>query len=327
MDLVLKPSEVCNFKCTFCSSPTLSNDTKNKLDLKFLKEFLETHEVTTVIINGGDPLALPYEYLEKLIDICLSFNSVQSVSLTTNLWAFYKEPDKWEPILKKDRVNMLTSFQYGDRRLIDEKTVYTEELFWKVSDLCLERLGYRPMFISVLDYDNADTAIQTIELAKRMGVECKINYIFSSGRAKGEVFYLADIFKIYMDIHKNGLSQYEQNGKAILYDKNLICPMSRDCVDSIRVIQPDNKVYSCPAMADDCESEILSDGTPELKLKPELSFLKSECFSCELFKYCNSCHKKISDIRAIENIEMHCSKMKEIKEEFLAIINNNKKEL
>ena len=29
MDLIIKPTELCNFKCTFCSSTQLTNEKKN----------------------------------------------------------------------------------------------------------------------------------------------------------------------------------------------------------------------------------------------------------------------------------------------------------
>ena len=68
MELIIKPTEACNFKCTFCSSTDIAEDKSSRLDLeqvfKFLKRFPETN---TIIVNGGDPLMVPVNYYWEII--------------------------------------------------------------------------------------------------------------------------------------------------------------------------------------------------------------------------------------------------------------------
>ena len=58
MELIIKPTEACNFKCTFCSSTSIAESKVQLLSLdqifQFLKRFPETN---TIIVNGGDPLS------------------------------------------------------------------------------------------------------------------------------------------------------------------------------------------------------------------------------------------------------------------------------
>ena len=69
MDLIIKPTERCNFKCTFCSSTKIAEHKSDVLDhdyiYKFLKRFPETK---TIIVNGGDPLMMEPNYYWKIID-------------------------------------------------------------------------------------------------------------------------------------------------------------------------------------------------------------------------------------------------------------------
>ena len=98
MDLIIKPTELCNFKCTFCSSTKIA---KHKSDLlshdyifKFLTRFPHTR---TIIVNGGDPLVIDPSYYWKIIEYLDKHELIASISLTTNLWPFYKNPQKWTP--------------------------------------------------------------------------------------------------------------------------------------------------------------------------------------------------------------------------------------
>ena len=90
------------------------------------------------------------DYYWKLIDHLDSINSHATISFTSNLWPFYKNPDKWVDLFTHRRMGISTSFQYGGGRLKGDLTEYSEEDFWNVSNMMLERVGYRPDFITVI---------------------------------------------------------------------------------------------------------------------------------------------------------------------------------
>lgn len=322
MELIIKPTEVCNFSCTFCSSTEIAESGSSLLTheqiFSFLKRFPNT---STIIINGGDPLVLHPHYYWKIINFLEENEMNTTLSFTTNLWDFYKRPDKWIDLLKHERVGVATSFNYGSTRQIKPGEVYTEEIFWKVSDLFLEKIGYRPDFISVITDENEHTAIDNVRLAKRMGVECKLNYAMASGR-ESKSYQLSKIYEIYLEILELDLQDWEFNTKQMmkrLKGRSTICPQNRDCDSGIRCLQPDGDYYSCGAFGDDklfdidFESEMKSE-TKVLPLKNnfEIFSLKDECLTCPMFDICNGCKKTIFDMKSTGMVEEHCSLMKKI---------------
>ena len=331
MDLIIKPTEACNFKCTFCSSTNLTDDKKKRLDLDKVSAFLDRYPGTqTIIVNGGDPLMVHPNYYFTIIDEIEKRNLKTNLSFTTNLWGFYKNPDLWTPLFQHERVGVGTSFNYGTTRRITEGQVYTEDIFWKVSDLFLDKIGYRPPFISVITDENLDSAIDNVLLAKKMGVECKLNYALASGDQKSSLLK-GKIYNIYLDIIDQGLSDWEYNSKQLLRLKDskvTSCPLNRECDEGIRCLQPDGDYYSCGAFGDDkaypidFHNEVVL-GNKELPLKYsfELMFLKEECSTCPLFNICNGCKKTISDIKRNDHVEAHCLEMQKNMTRLLPYVN------
>jgi radical SAM protein with 4Fe4S-binding SPASM domain len=330
MDLIIKPTEKCNFKCTFCSSTQITDDKTAELDLQYIYDFLKRFPDTrTIIVNGGDPLMMKPQYYWDLITHLDKINSHASISFTSNLWPFYKNPSKWKELFNHPRMGVTTSFQYGGGRLKGDLTEFSEEDFWKVSDAMLEHCGYRPNFISVITDENAHLAIKNVELAKKMDVECKLNYAFSSGPPvkfkniimgqEGNPYLLADIYEIYVDIWKKGLTQWEYNTKQMvkrLSGSATCCPQNRKCDEGIRALQPSGDYYSCGAFGDDrkysidFKKEMQGEQVFPLRSQPELQSLKQSCFTCPMFQICNGCKKTIRDLKEHSMVEKHCSKMK-----------------
>tara|TARA_B110001454_G_scaffold16145_2_gene14632 strand:+ start:45814 stop:46860 length:1047 start_codon:yes stop_codon:yes gene_type:complete len=333
MELIIKPTERCNFKCTFCSSTNITDEKSKILDLEtifsFLKRFPETG---SIIVNGGDPLMVDPGYYWKIIEFLDQEKMSTSISFTSNLWAFKNSPSRWAPLFKNHRVSVTTSFNFGDTRRITKDLVYTEPMFWGVSDLFLNEVGYRPDFISVITDENDITAIKNVELAKQMGVECKLNYAMASGD-QIKPYILSKIYKIYVQIYEMELWPWEYNTKQMMQrfsGRHQTCPQNRNCDSNIRCLQPSGDYYSCGAFADDrlypisFEQE-MSDVNVHRPLlnQTELNALKIECYTCPMFNICNGCKKTIHDLKQHDSIERHCSGMKEIAKKVIEI---NKKE-
>lgn len=319
MELIIKPTEKCNFKCTFCSSPKLTQDSKKLLSLdkvfSFLKRFPNTN---TIIVNGGDPLMVDPQYYWKILDYFAEHNLTTTLSFTSNLWAFYKNPKTWIQLFQHKQVGICTSFNYGNTRKVTDSLVYTEDLFWKVSDLFLNEVGYRPNFISVISDENEEQAIDNVYLAKEMNVECKLNYAMASGR-QSKPYLKGKIYKTYIDIIKKGLHPWEYNSKQILLKQSSLsttCPLNTECDSTIRCLQPEGDYYSCGSFGDDkefpisFEAEVMQNNffTP-LRNEMDLLSMKSDCFACPLFSICNGCKKTVRDVKNHDMVEEHCSLM------------------
>jgi MoaA/NifB/PqqE/SkfB family radical SAM enzyme len=304
IDLVIKPTLRCNFHCTFCSSPNSFNEEDVSFDriLQFIKE----NEIGMIVVNGGDPLMMPVSFYEDLIRVVEEKNDTSYINLASNLLGFKQNPNKWMPIVMHPRIRLITAFQYGEARQIKSGVPYTEEMFVEMHNFYFEKTGQKLDFISVIDEDNELKALDHVLLAKRLGVKCRLNPLFKSGRS-GHQYPLHRAMMIYLAIYALNLMDYEKNTKLI-FDRinglNTSCPFNRKCFEGIRCIQPDD-TYFCPAFADDRLHFISS--------QPFVyGMLKDECSTCSLFEICNGCYKRIEDTIKGGLVNSHCNGMKRL---------------
>ena len=331
MDLIIKPTEKCNFKCTFCSSTSLSSDKDSFLELETVFEFLERFPDTrTIIVNGGDPLMVPLNYYWELIKYLDDNNLGTTISLTTNLWPYWVNPDKWIDLFKHPRVGVSTSYQHDGTRLKHDLTPYTEDEFRAVFKLFEEQVGYKLEFITVVTPDNAEDALEAVELAHSLNTVCKLNPLQGSGLSKeykgvtmgsrDQILKLSDVYELYIEVIKRGWVENEYNTKQVLSKLrggDTTCPLSRNCSTNIRTLQPDGDYYSCGAFGDDKEYSI--DFKQEMKgelIDPldviEIQWMKNSCLTCPMFNLCNGCKKTVSDHKRLGLVEEHCFKMKQL---------------
>lgn len=334
MSLIIKPTEKCNFKCTFCSSTYITDDKHLLLDIEKIKLFLQKYPNTdTIIVNGGDPMMVPIRYYHELLKYLDDNNLSTIVSLTSNLWPFKQNPNKWLPILKHPKVRCLTSFNYGNERLKHDLTPFTEKEFWALQKQFQDLVGYKLDFISVITNNNYHEAIKHVELAKEMDVNCKLNYVNVSGNAK-DLLLKAKIYKLYIDVYKQGLWPWEFNTQQmmkIMSTRVSVCPISRNCDEGIRALQPSGDYYSCGSFGDDFEYQIDFDqeifgsriATP-LQEDPQLDTMNDWCYGCSLFHLCNGCKKAIKDHKRMNQTKTHCEMMKTLEEDILTINKENR---
>lgn len=278
---------------------------------------------------------MPVQYYWDIIDHIEENDLPANLAFTSNLWPFYKKPEKWKDLFNHPLVGVTTSFQYGNARLKGDYTPYTESEFWDVSDAFLEHCGYRPDFIAVITEENDDTVLKTVALAKAMGVEVKVNYAYGSGDVKevkhgtmgnkDQPYRLSRIYRHYLDIYNTGLMQWEYNTKQMIdamQNKSTTCPLNRSCDSGIRAIQPSGRYYSCGAFGDDDEygidfKEEMEGAFHQPLQRPELMSMKDACFTCPMFDICNGCKKTISELKTLNMVETHCLQMKELAPEII----------
>lgn len=330
IDLIIKSTQRCDFSCTFCSSPDIakSNSPKDDLELSKIERFLDRFPQTkTIIVNGGDPLMMKPEYYFAILKMLEDRNMDECVmSFTTNLWNYYNFPDKWRPLFRHPQVQICTSFHYGDSRQIKPGEVYTEEIFLKVMNQFKDDFGYYPHFISVITEENKHLAINNVRLAKWLGIECKMNYAMASGR-ESKPFPIGEMYKIYMDIYEEGLSDYEYSTKQMLArlkgSQTTTCPQNRKCDQGIRNLQPKSEsgyeYNSCGSLGDDqlypidFEREMNGEFFTPLQDEYNLQYQKEECLSCPNFQICNGCYKTVHDLKEHNLVEHSCKFMKDFR--------------
>ena len=331
MTLIIKPTEACNFSCNFCSSANLVSDKTSRLELTTIFDFLKRFPQTqTIFVVGGDPLMMTPEYYFDLLEHIKRNNYVANLSLTTNLWAFYKNPEKWSPLLNHPRVEIGTSFQYGGGRQISPGVEYTEDIFISVLELFNKYVPNKELcFLAVISNENEHLALNHVHLAKHLGIQCRLVYENMSGLS-GKPYPLSKMYQIYLEIWKLGLAEYEQTALSIsekIYGLESACPLSRNCDHWMRSLNPDGRYFSCGPLNDDLDikneidfkSEVIKGEEFYLPLqsRQELQFLKEECITCKMFQVCNGCRKHIKDLKETNMVEEHCHHMKGIIDELI----------
>lgn len=304
MELIVKPTSRCNFNCSFCSANLLNIKHSNNVPDK-LKETIKILQPDDIIFTGGDPLMVSPKYYDEILTL-----GNFTISLTSNLKDFYLNSEKWKNLLKNPRVNICTSFQYGDGRKWDKHTIYTEEMFINVMTKFNEEIGYMPPFIAVISNKNEDKALNHLHLAKKLNTKCKMNPLLPLGLSK-DFYPLYKMIDIWMAIYNNHLEEWWDNDKQFLlgtcnFNTNLLCETS---IRSFWLNDKEEVVYS---NCEDCAVNgyvIPIDKNKPKQTETEIcktQIIDEKCLCCPLYRLCNGC----KSLRAINKItENHCEEM------------------
>lgn len=311
MDLILKPTSLCNFKCKFCSTAELKIKHSPKNVPNEIKEIIKTLNPNLIIVTGGEPLCCDPEYYEEILNIFKG-----RLCFTSNLKDFYLHPDKWKSLFCNERFYLGTSFNYGNTRMWDDNTVYTEKMFRDVCSLYKEYTGENPPFIAVIDESNEDRYIDHVLLAKELETYCRLNNALKVGR-QGKHYPRYKIFKMWIDIINKGLGRFEQNCFERTEGR---CPMNTNfyCESCIRSVYmgTDGKIHYS-----NCEDKLNRNKNLEIPIeivspKPKQSTLDykdtitKKCIYCELLNICNACSTNRNAAKQDFN---YCSEMSKIK--------------
>lgn len=315
MQVIIKPTGLCNFRCKFCSAANLSiNHPSDGKCHQQIKDLIADLKPRSIIITGGEPLMVPPEYYYDLHEFYPC-----NISPTTNLKDFYLHPDKWTPLFNEKWFTPTTSFNYGDTRMWDEDTVYSEEMFIKVIELFKERTGAPPpSFIAVIDDYNEHTVMDHVLLAKKLGMKAKLNNAIAMG-IQDVTYQRYKMFAQYLKVIDAGLGDYEWHCS----NKDLgICPHNINllCESCIRCCFVDN---TGNLHVSSCEDEIsvgiefptsrYNLGAVKEIIDPE-DFITPECSYCELFRLCNGCRSNRRNAKTDPN---YCEEMSKLKDRII----------
>lgn len=324
MDIIINPTNACNFCCEFCSA---SDMPKGKLTIEDTIKLLEPYknDLGEVIINGGDPLMMDPEYYFSLLEWIEYINEHSWISLTTNLLDFYKNPDKWKDLFRNKRIGVITSFQYGDKRRYKTSNgfkVFDEYLLRKIEDKFYEYIGYHVGFIYVVDKDNDSWLYikHACELAKELDTRVRLNKVCISGKSN-EYYPLYKLYEKYIKIIEAGYAEYEMNIEQ-LYDffkyNKFSCNLSPQCCENITAINPDKSITTCSFTAGDINKlgrkdyDIKENPINRYTLQSRYSYIKPNCLSCDNYFLCNRCHIMIKEVRDNHDEKIYCEQMKTI---------------
>lgn len=312
MELIIKTTGRCNFACDFCLA--------GKADIMHLehipqdlKDIIFTLKPSALIMNGGEPLLSGRDFFFELLD-CYAGH----VAIVSNLKDFFKRPEYWTELFKHPRVSVTTSFQFGTGRRWDNDTIYDVDMFKTVMMEFKNRIGYIPMFISVISKDNENVAMDHVYLAKELGTVCKLNPMLPLGKSS-YTYPFYRMIDIWLEIKKLGLENYT-DCNVQFYNGGCAFNTCLLCNSTIRVAFIDGKgnvKYS------NCESKAMlgryidmdeTPPAPEKKMIRPTEYINKECIGCKLCRLCNGC-----DISRELNKKdpMHCVEMKKRESDIL----------
>lgn len=313
MELIIKPTGRCNFNCTFCSANMLNIKHCNSVPNQ-LKEILQNLNPHSLIITGGDPLMVEPKYYNELLSL-----GEWNISLTTNLKDFYFNPKKWVDIFCNPRVGICTSFQYGNQRLWDKNTPYTEEKFKEVCALFNHYVGYNPSFIAVINKENEDRAIDHVYLAKQLNTKVKLNPVMQIGLST-ESYPKYKMVDIWLKIKELNLLEYVDMDIQFIKGG---CGFNTNglCSSTIRAVYLDNNGLIHYSNCEECLSskdyQIPIDAMQPNPAREKINYktvINNKCLECELCNLCNGC-KIAQDIAKQDS--NYCQEMLKRKERIL----------
>lgn len=319
MEFVLKPTQLCNFKCSYCSSEHIAKKSIIDLDcvLKYIDLLGGIKGHSNIVVNGGDPLTLEPQFYLSMLDKIHKNNYDIDILIVSNMYDFYKHPDKWNTVFSDNNVSLCMSFEYGTERKSKDGMIADETYFLNVFHKIRELYnGYKISFISVVTKDNYDNSIKSVQLAKKLDTQCRLNGVVSVGRSE-ETIPLYNMLDLYKKIVEQGLQDYEMNTRYLIRllrgEKVNACGYTRTCYLGLRCLNTDGVLHNCGMLSDldiqDKGKYRLNDFNHQLNLaKTEMYAIKPECGSCPWFMVCNGCFAKIRHYK--KDVPDHCEQMK-----------------
>ena len=312
MELIIKTTGRCNFACNFCLA--------GKADIMHLEhvpdeltKIIGTLKPSVLIMNGGEPLLSGRDFFFELLD-----RYDGHVAIVSNLKDFYKRPEYWKDLFKHPRVSITTSFQFGSGRRWDRETPYDVEKFKDVMTLFGQKVGYLPMFISVISGENERFALDHVYLAKELGTVCKLNPMLPLG-ISSETYPFYKMVDIWMEIKNRDLERYT-DCNVQFYDGGCSFNTCLLCNSTIRVVFLDSSGH---VRYSNCESKAMlgryldvdrESPTPCKQRIAPSDYVCKDCIQCRLCRLCNGC-----DISRELNKKdpSYCSEMKKRESEIL----------
>ena len=314
MELIIKPTGRCNFNCKFCSAHDLDilHPSNNCVHDK-IKDLIYRIKPNRLIVTGGEPLMVNPEYYYNLHEI-----SECEISITSNLKDFYINTDKWIDLFNENWFAVVTSFNYGNSRLWDKNTNYSEEMFINVvnkfNSVVNKKLN---CFIAVIDYDNEDRVMDHVLLAKKLGMKVRINNALGIG-LQDITYPRYKMYRHYIDIIDAGYASYEINCYERFVSK---CPrnINFSCYENIRCTYVDNNGNLHVGMCDEQLSLGLELNDDEILKAKTLAdhhkeFINENCIYCNLFRICNGC--KTNRYLSSKD-DKYCEEMKKLEKDLI----------
>jgi len=311
--IYLKTTETCNLNCLHCFTSG-SKGAKIFWDhvkvadwLKRLsKELPSTH--VHFEFHGGEPFLADIDSLQYVYDNCQDLWQSQSWGITTNL-AYKLTEDKLN-FIQGPLGNRIGTSWDPDIRFSSPK----QYDLWRKNISILQELGCEiKLFISVTKGTIAIEPIELLEWVRDLGIkELALERLTMNGSAKSNLHIFPSnleqdqwFLKMHQQVKEYDARSWVDNEfLESVYSKfetgftagGTFC---RDCEEKLFTVNADGTISGCPNSAPEQNFGHIDDDIQQLLISPQrienIACERSRdprCYSCEVFKYCNSdCHQ------------------------------------
>ena len=362
MIAVLKPTYLCNLRCSYCYLPEEQKSKLNKWSLSFAKDVINklvdyiicNRQGLTIIWHGGEPLLWGVDKFNMIFDyikqLCECKNIIIKNIVQTNLTLI--TPQYIDLFTKYD---VRVSFSIDGPQIINDKTRLKPngqgafQLIKEKIDLCINS-GLALSCVVVGNRNHIGRIKELYTFLNSLGIKSfKFNPIFNNGDdsyntlgISGEEYaeMVIELFDIwyadnYAQVYETNLVEICSN---IVTSKPRACHFRLNCQDYVLAISPKGEVCPCGRFCEDSDKytygnirDISLDSIISNQKKSSLyrraDYLQNgECSCCEFWNICaGGCpHDALSYSNNYLNKTFLCSAYKRI---FTHISNRlNKKE-
>lgn len=185
---VLKYTNACNLRCSYCYSYDKRNTKKNDMPNSFIykiSDLLDVKEKIELCFHGGEPLIRYQDIVECVRELrkkrgdSVSFIIQTNATLLTPAIATFLKKEDFSVGISIDGYNENTNKLrlFGNRRSSVHSTI-------NAIKICKEA-GFTPAILSVMTLNNCDYAAESIEFFAKMGIKSfHFIHFIPSGRAE-----------------------------------------------------------------------------------------------------------------------------------------------
>lgn len=323
MIAILKPTYLCNLRCTYCYLPEQQKSKLHKWSLPFARKVTQdlvdynknSHQDLVIIWHGGEPLLWGEENFEKILDFIAEKSLHESIGIRniiqTNLTLI---TPKYIEIFRNHNVKVSFSIdgpqEINDLTRCNKNGDGTYHNIKRGLDLCIDN-GIKLSCVVVGNKNHIGHINELYSFINSLGVQSfKLNPIFNNGDSSYESLgvsgdeyadMLIELFDIWYSDENAKVSETNlvEICSNILTKKPRACHFKQNCQREIIAISPEGEVCPCGRFCEN--SELFSYGNindntlDEILLRQRNSKLSSrsivlfngECSGC---KYWNICH-------------------------------------
>ena len=278
MFIVLKPTEYCNLKCSYCfidEKPTIKRLTYSE-SINIIKSLYDyylidnKHKNLTICWHGGEPLTMGYPFYKSVFEGFEPFQTCNRLKQTiqTNLTLFDKD---YCDLFQDYKISISTSLDGPEeihnmsRKYRNNSGSFTDVMHG--IDMAKSR-GLDIGIICVLNKHNVQHIDTLYGFFKSLDLHFKVNFIHAVGRSNYDdtvISYkeytkaLLRFFELFMrdESPKKPETQSFRIARSILTKSNSACLFSKNCQNNIISINADGNVYPCESFPHIVDNEFV----------------------------------------------------------------------